>query len=135
MLCPAIESGSETVDWVHSGGCVPSYRFETDWNAPPSTDSCTTPKSHGQPAPPFAYLPCTAYHVLPGTHTDESGYFSLCEGRNGMIYIGTAAYGLNAYLIEFDPRTNRQRVVLDVNNTIGVETPPPSRPSFATCLP
>ncbi len=82
-------------------------------------------------APPFAYLPCTAVHVLPGTHTDESGYFSLCEGSNGMIYIGTAAYGLNAYLIEYDPRTNRQRVVLDVNNTIGVETPPASRPSFA----
>ncbi|QDU23357.1 NHL repeat-containing protein [Urbifossiella limnaea] len=83
------------------------------------------------PAPPFAYLPCTAYHVLPGTHTDESGYFSLCEGKDGKVYIGTAAYGLNAYLIEFDPKTNRQRIVVDVNNTLGVATPPADRPSFA----
>ena len=58
-----------------------------------------------QPKPPFPYVWGTAHHILPGTHTDESGYFSLCEGKNGKIYVGTAAYGFNAYLIEFDPKT------------------------------
>src|SRR5262249_29117010 len=44
------------------------------------------------------YLPAKAYHVPPETTTEESGYFSLCEGKNGKIYIGTAAYGRNSYL-------------------------------------
>lgn len=72
---------------------------------------------------PFHYAWGTAYHVLPGTHTDESGYFSLCEGKSGKIYVGTAAYGLNAYLIEFDPKTGAQRIVVDVNKVCGLATP------------
>ncbi len=78
---------------------------------------------------PFAYAPATAYHILPGTHTDESGYFSLCEGKNGKIYVGTAAYGINAYLIEFDPKTGKQRIVIDVNKVCGLTTP--AKPTFA----
>jgi hypothetical protein len=72
---------------------------------------------------PFPYVWATAYHVLPGTHTDESGYFSLCEGHNGKIYVGTAAYGFNAYLVEFDPKTGKQRIVIDVNRVCGLTTP------------
>ncbi|QJW95227.1 NHL repeat-containing protein [Frigoriglobus tundricola] len=82
-----------------------------------------------QPKAPFPYAWGTAYHILPGTHTDESGYFSLCEGKNGKIYIGTAAYGLNAYLIEFDPKTNKQRIVVDVNKVCDLITP--STPTYA----
>lgn len=78
---------------------------------------------------PFKYAPGTAYHVLPGTHTDESGYFSLCEGHDGKIYVGTAAYGFNAYLVEFDPKTGKQRVVVDVNKTCGLTTP--EKPTYA----
>ncbi len=78
---------------------------------------------------PFPYVWATAYHVLPGTHTDESGYFSLCEGPNGKIYIGTAAYGFNAYLVEFDPTTGRQRIAVDVNKACGLETP--AKPTYA----
>ncbi|MFM8272148.1 MAG: hypothetical protein ACKODX_07405 [Gemmata sp.] len=81
------------------------------------------------PKAPFAYAPGTAHHILPGTHTDESGYFSLCEGKNGKIYVGTAAYGLNAYLVEFDPRTGKQRVAVDVNKVCGLPTP--ERPTYA----
>lgn len=73
--------------------------------------------------PPFRYVYTTAYHVLPGTHTDESGYFSLCEGHNGKMYVGTAAYGFNAYLVEFDPKTGMQRIVVDVNKVCGLTTP------------
>ncbi len=79
--------------------------------------------------PPFPYVWGTAYHVLPGTHTDESGYFSLCEGHNGKIYVGTAAYGFNAYLVEFDPKTGKQRIVIDVNKVCGLTTP--KTPTYA----
>src|SRR5262245_4572863 len=79
-----------------------------------------------QDTPPFKYVPATAYHVLPGTHTDESGYFSLCEGHDGKIYVGTAAYGYNAYLIEFDPKTGKQRIVIDVNKVCGLEVKGPT---------
>ncbi|MCI0703374.1 MAG: hypothetical protein L0241_20025 [Planctomycetia bacterium] len=78
---------------------------------------------------PFPYVWATAYHVLPGTHTDESGYFSLCEGHNGKIYVGTAAYGFNAYLVEFDPKTGKQRIVIDVNKVCGIQTP--TKPTYA----
>ena len=67
-----------------------------------------------QPAkekPPFRYVPGTAHHVLPGTHTDESGYFSLCEGHNGKVYVGTAAYGFNAYLVKPVYRADLARVL------------------------
>lgn len=76
--------------------------------------------------PPFRYVYGTAHHVLPETHTDQSGYFSLCEAGGGKIYVGTAAYGLNAYLVEFDPKTAKQRVVLDVNKTCGLSTKGPT---------
>ncbi|MFM2096852.1 MAG: hypothetical protein RIS70_3976, partial [Planctomycetota bacterium] len=55
--------------------------------------------------PPFPLVKAKAFYIPPETTTEESGYFSLCEGRNGKIYIGTAAYGRNAFLVEFDPAT------------------------------
>lgn len=70
--------------------------------------------------PPFSYVPAKAFHVLPGTHNMESGYFSLCEGLNGNIYIGTAKYGEDGYLVEFNPRTETQRVVIDVMSLCGL---------------
>jgi hypothetical protein len=72
-----------------------------------------------RPRAPFPYVRARAYHIPPETTTEESGYFSLCEGRNGKIYIGTAAYGRNSYLVEFDPATERMRVVLDVHKLVG----------------
>jgi hypothetical protein len=77
-------------------------------------------------APPFRYVYGTAYHVLPETHTDESGYFSLCEGHNGRIYVGTAKYGYNAYLVEFDPKTTKQRIVIDTNKLCGLDVKGPT---------
>jgi hypothetical protein len=76
--------------------------------------------------PPFRYVWATAYHVLPETHTDESGYFSLCEGKNGKVYVGTAKYGYNAYLVEFDPKTAKQRIVVDVNKVCGLDVKGPT---------
>ncbi|MFO0876364.1 MAG: hypothetical protein U0840_03240 [Gemmataceae bacterium] len=59
---------------------------------------------------------------LPSEYTNqESGYFSLVAGLDGKLYIGTAKYGVNAYLLEFDPKTEKTRLVMDVHQTIGLQ--------------
>ncbi|MFN0129649.1 MAG: hypothetical protein ACKV19_23540, partial [Verrucomicrobiales bacterium] len=70
------------------------------------------------------YLDAKAYHIPPETTTEESGYFSLSEGKNGRIYIGTAAYGRNAYLVEFDPKAETMRIVLDAHKLVGLPLEP-----------
>jgi hypothetical protein len=69
---------------------------------------------------PFPYVWGKAYHILPETHNTESGYFSLCEGRDGKVYVGTAKYGANSFLVEFDPKTEKQKVVLDTHRVCGL---------------
>ena len=63
----------------------------------------------------------TAYRVPAETTSDESGYFSIVEGKNGRIYIGTAKYGDNAFLVEFDPKTKQMTVVVDAEKEIGTD--------------
>jgi hypothetical protein len=59
-------------------------------------------------------------YKLPSEYTNqESGYFSIIEGQNGKLYIGCAKYGVNAYLVEFDPKTEKTRMVMDVHEVIG----------------
>ena len=77
-----------------------------------------------KPATPLPYVVAKAFHIPPETTTEESGYFSLCEGRNGKIYIGTAAYGRNSYLVEFDPATEKMRIVLDTHKLVGLPLTP-----------
>jgi hypothetical protein len=82
-------------------------------------------RADGQPAAAsLHYLSAKAYHIPPETTTEESGYFALCEGKNGRIYIGTAAYGRNSYLVEFDPATETMRVVLDTHKLVGLPLEP-----------
>ena len=69
---------------------------------------------------PFKYAWGQAYHVLPETHNRESGYFSLSEGLNGRVYVGTTKYGVNSYLVEFDPKTEKQRIVIDTHSLCGL---------------
>jgi hypothetical protein len=76
------------------------------------------------PPPGLTYRWAKAYHIPPETTTEESGYFSLCEGRDGKIYIGSAAYGRNSYLVEFDPATEQMRVVVDVHQVVGLPLEP-----------
>ena len=71
-------------------------------------------------AEPPPYVPATAIYILPETTSEESGYFSLSESLDGRIHIGCAKYGQDSYLIEFDPRTGLQRIVLDTNKTCGL---------------
>src|SRR5262249_31704378 len=80
-----------------------------------------TPALAQQPSKaPFPYVWGKAYHILPETHNNESGYFSLCEGLDGKVYVGTTKYGVNSYLVEFDPKTEKQRIVLDTHKVCGV---------------
>ena len=77
-----------------------------------------------QPPASLKYLWAKAYHIPPETTTEESGYFSLCEGKNGRIYIGCAAYGRDSYLVEFDPPTEKMRIVLDTHKLVGLPLEP-----------
>lgn len=76
------------------------------------------------PAPgetnPWPHYVWTTAHALPKHTTSEgSGYFSIVEGHDGNIYVGTAKYGTNAFLVEFNPRTKGMRVVVDAHQEIG----------------
>ncbi|MBL8830239.1 MAG: hypothetical protein JNM18_24895, partial [Planctomycetaceae bacterium] len=69
------------------------------------------------PEQPYIYATARA---LPKHLTNQgSGYFSIIEGKNGKLYIGTAKYGENAYLVEYDPATQQMRVVVDCMQAIG----------------
>lgn len=69
--------------------------------------------------PPRNWLPATAYPLPQETQSEQSGYFSIVEGRNGRLYIGTAKYGSNAYLVEFNPQSKAMQIVVDVQKEIG----------------
>lgn len=73
------------------------------------------PRAAAEPA----WLQATAYAVPKETTNQGSGYFSIVCGQNGKLYIGTAKYGVNAYLVEFDPATKQMRVVVDCMKEIG----------------
>jgi len=75
---------------------------------------------------PFKYVWATAYHVPSEFTTDESGYFSLNEGKDGKVYVGTAAYGRNAYIVEWDPKQpdRPMRAVIDAHKELGLPLTP-----------
>ena len=65
------------------------------------------------------WLWSTAHAIPKETTSEGSGYFSIVEGSNGRIYIGTAKYRQNAYLVEFDPKKKTFRIVVDAQREIG----------------
>jgi sugar lactone lactonase YvrE len=75
---------------------------------------------HAADSPP-KWLLAQAYKIPSQYTNQESGYFSIIEGLNGRAYIGCAKYGVNSYLVEFDPKTAGMTMVLDVHKTIGVD--------------
>ena len=68
---------------------------------------------------PDTWLWTTAYAVPKETTSEGSGYFSLVEGKDGKLYVGSAKYGSNAYLLQFDPQTKQMKVVVDCMKEIG----------------
>jgi hypothetical protein len=79
----------------------------------------TAAATAAEPTP--RWLQATAHAVPKETTNQGSGYFSIVPGKNGKLYIGTAKYGVNAYLVEFDPKTQKMRVVVDCQKEIGTD--------------
>ncbi|HZZ80722.1 MAG TPA: hypothetical protein VFE62_19625 [Gemmataceae bacterium] len=75
------------------------------------------PAQAQNPDPP-RWLLGRAYHIPSEYTNQESGYFSIIEGKNGRLYIGCAKYGVNAYLVEFNPVDAAMRMVVDVHRVI-----------------
>lgn len=67
---------------------------------------------------PQRWLLGKAYHVPSEYTNQESSYFSIIEGKNGKLYVGTAKYGVNAYLVEFNPINGVMQMVCDVHRVI-----------------
>lgn len=69
--------------------------------------------------PPRKWVPSTATAVPFETAPEGEGYFSIIEGKNGKLYVGTHANGVNSWLVEFDPKTKAMKVVVDCHKAIG----------------
>jgi sugar lactone lactonase YvrE len=78
--------------------------------------TCAVPARAADKTP---WLQATACAVPKETTNQGSGYFSIVTGLDGRLYIGTAKYGENAYLVEFDPKTKKMKVVVDAHKEIG----------------
>jgi sugar lactone lactonase YvrE len=77
------------------------------------------PASTAQPEKsPWLYA--RAYHIPSEYTNQESGYFSIIEGKNSRLYIGCAKYSINAFLVEFNPLKAVMRMVVDVHRVIGM---------------
>jgi hypothetical protein len=73
--------------------------------------------------PPIGkWLQATAHLVPKETAPEGEGYFSIIEGHNRRLYIGTHANAVNSWLVEFDPESRRMRVVVDAHKAIGVKS-------------
>src|SRR5215217_6307130 len=67
------------------------------------------------------WVPSTAYVVPKETAPEGEGYFSIVEGLNKRLYVGTHANAVNSWLVEFDPQKDAMRVVVDVHRSIAID--------------
>src|SRR5258708_8216708 len=67
------------------------------------------------------WVQATAYAVPKETAPEGEGYFSIIEGHNGRLYIGTHANAVNSWLVEFDPAAQKMKAVVDCHKAIGVD--------------
>ena len=65
------------------------------------------------------WLQAAAFVVPKETATEGEGYFSLIEGHNRRLYIGTHANGVNSWLVEFNPAGQEMKIVVDAHKAIG----------------
>jgi hypothetical protein len=81
---------------------------------------CLTPAARAeQDLATAKWVKSTAYVVPKETATEGEGYFSIIEGLNGRLYIGTHANAVNSWLVEFDPAAEKMKVVTDTHKAIG----------------
>jgi sugar lactone lactonase YvrE len=64
------------------------------------------------------WISARAYEIPPQTTSEGSGYFSIIPGKDGRLYIGTAKYRENAFLVAFDPREKKMEIVVDAHREI-----------------
>src|SRR6185295_19902321 len=69
--------------------------------------------------PARKWISATAFVVPKETATEGEGYFSIIEGLNGRLYIGTHANAVNSWLVEFDPGAAQMKIVTDAHKAIG----------------
>ena len=74
-----------------------------------------------EPAIARKWLKATAYAVPKETAPEGEGYFSIVTGLDGKLYIGTHANAVNAWLVEFDPKTKQMKTVVDAHKAIGTD--------------
>jgi hypothetical protein len=67
------------------------------------------------------YVQSTAFVIPKETATEGEGYFSIIEGHNNRLYIGTHANAVNSWLVEFDPKAKQMKVVVDAHKEIGTK--------------
>ena len=70
---------------------------------------------------PNKWIEATAYVIPKETATEGEGYFSIIEGNNRRLYIGTHANGVNSWLVEFDPGATEMKIVVDAHKAIGTD--------------
>jgi sugar lactone lactonase YvrE len=81
---------------------------------------CTSPAARAeQDLATARWVPSTAYAVPKETAPEGEGYFSIIEGHNGRLYVGTHANAVNSWLVEFDPAAGKMKVVTDAHKAIG----------------
>jgi hypothetical protein len=67
------------------------------------------------------WLQATAYAIPKETAPEGEGYFSIIEGQDRRLYIGTHANEVNSWLVSFDPADRRMRIVADAHQAIGID--------------
>ena len=81
---------------------------------------CLTPAPRAeQDLAKATWVKSTAYAVPKETATEGEGYFSIIEGLNKRLYIGTHANAVNSWLVEFDPAAEKMKAVVDAHKAIG----------------
>ena len=78
----------------------------------------------GQEQPsPFGYVLAKAYHIPPETTTEESGYFSLCEGADGKTAYLQLLNDLRMFKIDLSGDAGVALQAIDLGNRIQGENP------------
>lgn len=78
----------------------------------------------GQEQPsPFGYVLAKAYHIPPETTTEESGYFSLCEGADGKTAYLQLLNDLRMFKIDLSGDAVVALQAIDLGNRIQGENP------------
>src|SRR4029079_2468363 len=67
------------------------------------------------------WIPATAYAIPKETAPEGEGYFSIIEGHNRRLYIGTHAHGVHAWPAELDAGSGKMRPVVDAQKAIGTQ--------------